>query len=564
MRGTGKKGMSLPVVGPEKSWEHYAGMKTVQGSPRVGSDQPDYAGDLVRELAEAVRGEVRFDAGSRAAYSTDASNYRQVPIGVVLPLDEQDVVETVRLCRKYGAPITSRGGGTSLAGQTTNVAIVIDFSKYMDRVLEIDAETRTATVQPGCILDTLRSRAEAEFGLTYGPDPATHSRNTLGGMIGNNSCGIHSVMAQFYGHGPLTVHQVESLDILTYDGERMTVGATSEAELIRIIQAGGRKGRIYADLEELRDRYADEIRRRYPDIPRRVSGFNLDFLLPEHGFNVAQALVGSEGTCVVIASARVKLQTFIPERVLLVLGYPSVYDAGDHVPQVMAHRPTGCEGIDHKLIGYMRKKGMYPGDIEMLPDGEGWLFVEFGGETKDDAEAQARKLMAELKDSDDAPTAKLFTDEWEKRQLWQVREAGLGATAHVSGMPDPHPGWEDAAVDPENIGAYLREFRYLLDEFGYDCSLYGHFGQGCIHCRIDFDLTTREGVRQWHGSSMEARVWSSTAGRSPASTGTARPGPHCCPSCTGKNLCAPSAHSSGSGTRRPDEPARVVEPARAG
>ncbi len=488
---------SLPVVQLEPKYEHYDGMRTVTDRPDFTADQPGYAQDLERELAAAVRGEVRFDTGSRATYSTDASNYRQVPIGVVLPKDEKDVIETVRLCHKHGAPITSRGGGTSLAGQTTNVAVIIDFSKYMDAVLEIDPESGTATVQPGCILDTLRFKAQQEHGLTYGPDPATHSRNTLGGMIGNNSCGIHSVMAQFYGHGPLTVHQVESLDIITYDGERMTVGATDDDALEQIIQSGGRRGEIYADLKKLRDIYAQEIRTRYPDIPRRVSGFNLDFLLPEHGFDVARALVGSEGTCVVILSARVLLQRYIPERVLLVLGYPSVYDAGDHVPEIMSHRPTGCEGIDHKLIGYMQKKGMYPADIALLPEGRGFLFVEFGGDTRDEAEAQARQLMEELEGKDDSPDAKLFTSQWEMDQLWQVRESGLGATAHVAGMPDSHPGWEDAAVAPENVGTYLRSFRDLLDEFGYDCALYGHFGQGCIHCRIDFDLATREGVRQW-------------------------------------------------------------------
>ena len=492
-----KDRFSLPVVAHEKGYTHYTGMRTVKPERTFTADQPDYAQALFDELSAAVRGEVRFDTGSRATYSTDSSNYRQVPIGVVLPKDEHDVTETVRLCRKYGAPITSRGGGTSLAGQTTNVAVILDFSKYMDKVLAIDPDAQTATVQPGCILDTLRFKAQEQYGLTYGPDPATHTRNTLGGMIGNNSCGIHSVMAQFYGHGPLTVNQVESLDIVTYDGERLTVGATSEEELTSIIQAGGRKGQIYADLKKLRDAHADEIRKIYPDIPRRVSGFNLDYLLPEHNFNVAQALVGSEGTCVTVLSAKVKLQHYIPERVLVVLGYPSVYEAGDHAPLVMKHKPTGCEGLDHKLIGYMQKKGMHPNDIQMLPEGRGFLFVEFGADKKEDAEAQAKKLMDELKQQDDAPSMKLYTSEWEKDQLWQVRESGLGATAHVPGLPEFFPGWEDAAVAPENVGKYLRDFRDLLNEFGYDCSLYGHFGQGCIHCRIDFGLHSEEGVRQW-------------------------------------------------------------------
>ena len=488
---------TLPEVKYEKKYEHYPGMNTVHHQDDFDRKQPDYAKSLADELTKAIKGEVRFDHGSRGAYSTDASNYRQVPIGVVLPKDEHDVIETVRLCRRYGAPITSRGGGTSLAGQTCNVAVILDFSKYMDQVLEINPATQTAVVQPGCILDTLRFEAQERYGLTYGPDPATHTHNTLGGMIGNNSCGIHSVMAQFYGHGPLTVHQVDSLDVITYDGTRMTVGATTEEELDEIIRAGGRRGEIYRDLKKLRDAYADQIRKKFPQIPRRVSGFNLDFLLPEHGFNVAQALVGSEGTCVVVLSARVKLQHYIKERVLIVLGYPSAYEAGDHVLEIMDHKPTGCEGIDQKLIGYMKKKGMHPDDVQMLPEGTGYLFVEFGADTKKDAEAQAHRLMNALKEKDDAPSMKLFTKDWEKEHLWQVRESGLGATAHVPGMSPTHPGWEDAAVAPKNVGKYLRDFRDLLNEYCYDCSLYGHFGQGCIHCRIDFDLSSQQGVEEW-------------------------------------------------------------------
>ncbi len=242
---------------------------------------------------------MRFDAGTRAAYSTDASNYRQVPIGVVVPRSVEDVVATVAACRAHGAPITSRGGGTSLAGQATNVAIVIDFSKYLNRVCSIDPVARLAAVEPGCNLDVLRDAAK-EHGLTFGPDPATHDRNTLGGMLGNNSCGVHSVMAEFFGPGPLTADQVVELDVLTYDGQRMTVGAVSEDELAAIIGGDDPRARIYRQLRDLRDRHTSEIRSRFPDIPRRVSGFNLDRLLPEHGFDVAKALVGTEGTCVVV------------------------------------------------------------------------------------------------------------------------------------------------------------------------------------------------------------------------------------------------------------------------
>jgi FAD/FMN-containing dehydrogenase/Fe-S oxidoreductase len=471
---------------------HYEGRVTVGGPESAVSEYRA----LEDELRQTVSGEVRFDSGSRAAYSTDASNYRQVPIGVVVPRTTEDVVATVALCRKYEAPITSRGGGTSLAGQTCNVAVIIDYSKYMNRVLAIDPVARVARVQPGCNLDQLRLEAKAH-GLTFGPDPATHSRNTLGGMIGNNSCGVHSVMAALYGPGPLTRHQVRSLDVLTYDGVRLTVGPTTDEELDAIMRGGGRRAEIYAGLRALRDRYADQIRERYPNIPRRVSGYNLDALLDENRFDVGQALVGSEGTCVVVLEATVTLIEDKPVRTLLVLGYPDVYAAADHVVPVMKHRPVGLEGLDDELIGYMKKKGMHPADVKLLPDGKGWLMVEFGGHDKADTDAQARKLMTALKLGQDAPTMKLFDDQKEEDKLWEVRESGLGATALVPGMKATHPGWEDAAVAPEKLGVYLRQFRKLLEEFGYHAALYGHFGQGCVHCRIDFDLSTADGVKRW-------------------------------------------------------------------
>ncbi|MBV8374770.1 MAG: FAD-binding oxidoreductase, partial [Candidatus Eremiobacteraeota bacterium] len=246
-------------------------------------------GALESDLRHAVRGEVRFDAGSRALYSTDASNYRQVALGVVLPKDASDVEATLAACRRHGAPIVARGGGTSLAGQACNAAVVLDFSKYMNRLLSIDWEAKTARVQPGCVTDDLRDAAE-ERHLTFGPDPATHNRNTLGGMIGNNSCGMHAQMA-----GKVE-ENIEELDVVTYDGQRMRVGRTSDEELERIIAAGGRKGEIYRKLKGLRDTYAGLIRARFPKIARRVSGYNLNELLPENGFNVARALVGTEGT----------------------------------------------------------------------------------------------------------------------------------------------------------------------------------------------------------------------------------------------------------------------------
>src|SRR3954465_221815 len=238
---------------------------------------------LEAALRRDVRGEVRFDDGSRALYATDGSNYRQVPIAVVIPRDAEDVIATISTCREFGAPVLCRGGGTSLAGQCCNVAVILDFTRHMGKILEIDPAHRIAKVQPGVVLDHLRNTAEKHH-LTFAPDPATHDRCSIGGMIGNNSCGVHSVMAG------KTDDNIEALDILTYDGLRLKVGKTSDAELEQIIREGGRRGEIYSGLKRIRDQYSDLVRQRYPNIPRRVSGYNLNFLLPENGFDVARAL----------------------------------------------------------------------------------------------------------------------------------------------------------------------------------------------------------------------------------------------------------------------------------
>ncbi len=460
--------------------------------------QPDAARvrALVADLRAAVRGEVRFDAGTRALYSTDASNYRQLPIGVVIPRSVDDVIATLTACRQHDVPLLSRGGGTSLAGQCCNVAVVIDFSKYLNRVVAIDPDRKLARVEPGCVLDTLRNAAEA-YELTFGPDPATHNHNTLGGMIGNDSCGVRSVMAAFDGDGARTADNVESMEIVTYEGHRMTVGRTSEEELARIIAAGGPRGEIYSKLRHLRDTYANPIRAKYPDIPRRVSGFNLPYLLPEHGCNVARALVGSEGTCVTVLEATMNLLHSPQARSLLVLGYPDVYSAGDHAPEIMKHRPTGLEGIDDQLIGYMKKKHMHLEDIQLLPEGKGWLLVEFGGDTKDEADAKARAAMDDLRRDPNPPSMKLFDNAHEEHLVWTVRESGLGATADLPGEPNTWPGWEDSAVPPDRVGPYLRELRQLFHRYDYRAALYGHFGQGCIHCRIPFDLQTAPGIAKF-------------------------------------------------------------------
>ena len=406
---------------------------------------------LATELRGKIKGEVRFDAGTRAIYAHDSSNYRQIPFGVVVPKDSEDVVAAIEVCRKHGAPVLPRGCGTSLSGETTNVAVVVDTSKYMRGILEVNPDEGYARVQPGVVRDQLSNMTEERYGQVFAPDTSTHEYATLGGMIGNNSCGVHSVMAG------RTSDNIEELEILLYDGTRMKVGPTSEEELERIIGEGGRKGEIYRSLNELRNRYADLIRQRYPQIPRRVSGYNLDELLPEKGFNVARALVGSEGTLVTLLEAKVRLVHSPPYRSLLVLGYPSIYEAGDHVPEILEHGPIGLEGIDDELIRDMKLRGMHPKDIPMLPQGKGWLLAEFGGETADEAHRKAEEAIDALKESDDPPDMKLFESADEAQKMWGIREDGLGATAYVPMEDDHWPGWEDSAVHPEKVGDYLRD-----------------------------------------------------------------------------------------------------------
>jgi len=453
------------------------------------SAQLDASG-LAESLRASIQGDVRFDNGSRALYATDGSNYRQVPIGVVLPRDVDDVLATVSLCRKFGAPLLCRGGGTSLAGQCCNVAVILDFSKYMAGILEIDPARRIARVQPGVVLDHLRNAAE-KYRLTFAPDPATHDRCTLGGMIGNNSCGVHSVMAG------KTDDNIEELDILTYDGTRMKVGATSSEELERIIHEGGRRGEVYSKLKSIGAGYGDLIRQRFPNIPRRVSGYNLNFLLPENGFHVARALVGSEGTCATVLEATCRLVESPPERVLVVVAYPDIYQCADHVPEIMSHKPIGLEGFDDLLTDYTRRKGINSEGLALLPAGGGWLLVEFGAQTAQEAESQARGLMQALSRGPSVANMHLYTDKQQAKRIFEVRESSLGVTSHVPGEPLNWEGWEDSAVAPEKLGSYLRDLRKMMAEFGYKGPLYGHFGHACVHTRLNFDLQSKEGIAKY-------------------------------------------------------------------
>jgi len=445
--------------------------------------------ELEARLKAALRGEVRFDMGFRALYAADSSNYRQLPVGVILPRDAADVEAALAECRATAAAVLARGAGTSLAGQCANVAVVFDYSRYMHRLISIDAAAKLAVVEPGIVLDTLRAAAEKHH-LTYAPDPATHNRCTLGGMIGNNSCGVHGLM------GGKVVDNVESMDLILYDGTRLTVGRTSETELEALIEQGGRVGKLYAGMKGLRERFAPMIRERFPKIPRRVSGYNLDELLPENGFNVARALVGSEGTCATLLSATLNLTNSPPYRVLTALGFADAFVTADAVPRALEHGPIGLEGFDGMLVDFMRRKGLAAGDLPMLPEGNGFLLVEMGAWSAEEAQAKAEELARASQAWPERPTARIYNAEQAER-VWHVRESALGATVFVPGEPEGWEGWDDAAVPPAMLGAYLRKLSALMKEYGYRSPLYGHYGQGCVHMRINFDFRSEEGLRKF-------------------------------------------------------------------
>ena len=462
---------------------------TILNQPPLDHEHFSASRELESRLKATIGGEVLFDRGSRALYATDASNYRQLPIGVILPRDAADVEKALAECRSLGAAVLPRGGGTSLAGQCANVAVVFDFSRYMNGLSSIDPGKKLAVVQPGIVLDRLREAAE-KHKLTYAPDPATHSRCTLGGMIGNNSCGVHGLM------GGKVVDNVESLDVVLYDGTRMTVGRTTDAELENTIRAGGRKGELYAGLKRIRDRYADLVRERFPRIPRRVSGYNLDELLPENGFNVARALVGTEGTCVTVLSATLNLTESPQHRVLTVLAFDDAFAAADAVPAALEQKPIGLEGFDKMLVDFMRRKGLASAQLQKLPPGQNFLLVEVGADSEEEAQAKARKVADASQSWAVRPISHICSSE-EAESVWYVRESALGAVVFVPGEQDRFEGWEDSAVPPEKLGAYLRDILKLMSEYGYSTPLYGHYGQGCVHMRVNFDTRSEKGLRDF-------------------------------------------------------------------
>ncbi|MFC7817685.1 MULTISPECIES: FAD-binding and (Fe-S)-binding domain-containing protein [unclassified Streptomyces] len=425
--------------------------------------------DLEAALRRAVGGEVGFDVTSRALTTMDASNYRRVPLGVVAPRDADDVAAVLEVCRAHGTPVVARGGGTSIAGQATGTGVVLDFTRHMNRLVTLDPEARTAVVQPGLVLDRLQEAA-APHGLRFGPDPSTHSRCTLGGMIGNNSCGSHSVA---WG---TTADSVRELSVLTARGRPARLGPG---------WAGAPQG-----LRELVDGDLARLRTGFPDLPRRISGYALDALLPENGADVARSFCGSEGTLGVLTEAVVRLVEAPRARALAVLGYADEAGAAEAAAGLLPLGPLTVEGMAVDLVP----------STEGLPRGGAWLFVETGG----DSEAQARAAAeAVVRAAGDAVDALVVTDPAGQRALWRVREDASGTATRMPDGAEAWPGWEDCAVPPARLGGYLRDFRALLTAHGLRGTPYGHFGDGCIHVRIDFDLLTDAGVARFRRFSEE-------------------------------------------------------------
>ncbi|AXE89776.1 FAD-binding and (Fe-S)-binding domain-containing protein [Streptomyces sp. Go-475] len=439
---------------------------------------------LVVRLAEIAPGlRVETGPGATGPYAYDASNYRVPPQAVVFPRTADDVVAVVRACRETGIPVTARGGGTSMAGNAVGPGVVLDFSRYMNRILDIDVEARTARVEAGVVLDALRG-ATALHGLDFGPDPSSHSRCTLGGMIGNDACGNRSVR-----DGRTSGH-VEALEIVTADGVRAVADHTG----LHPVDPGDGEviARLESDLRRLVEDNLAPIRTELGRIPRQVSGFQLQHLLPENGFDVARALVGTEGSCAVVTAATVRLVAAAQASALLTLGYEDVVEAAEDVPEILRFSPSAVEGMDEAIVATMRaRRG--PDSVTGLPEGRAWLYVELEGDDPAVVNARAAELLDVLKARGRMTGGRVVESPAERRALWRVREDGAGLAARLVDGGESWPGWEDAAVAPEHLAAYLRDFRKLLATHQLTGVLYGHFGAGCVHVRIDFDPATEAG-----------------------------------------------------------------------
>ncbi|MFA5711033.1 MAG: FAD-linked oxidase C-terminal domain-containing protein [Mycolicibacterium sp.] len=413
---------------------------------------------FVTLLRRAGVSDVLSDGTTRAAYSTDASLYRVPPLVVARPRHVDEIAAALAVCRAEGVPLTARGAGTSIAGNAVGTGLVLDFSRHLNRVLAVDPDAAVATVEPGVVQEALQ-RHVAPLGLRFGPDPSSSSRCTIGGMIGNNACGTRAL-----GYGR-TSDNVVGLRGITGAGEAL------DAAVVR------------TGLQRIGEANLAVLRTQFGRFSRQVSGYGLENLLPERGFDIARLLVGSEGTLVVLTEATVALVAEPAHRVLVVLGYPDIAAAGDATPQVLTHRPVACEGIDSRIVDVVREKHG-PQAVPPLPAGAAWLFVELTGPDLDDAVARAERVGADC----GALAARVVPDRAQAAALWRIRADGAGLSSRSpAGLP-AHAGWEDAAVPPERLGSYLRDFDALLGEYGLTGLPYGHFGDGCLHIRIDFPL----------------------------------------------------------------------------
>jgi FAD/FMN-containing dehydrogenase/Fe-S oxidoreductase len=417
---------------------------------------------------------------ARALYSSDASLYRVVPAAVARPRTVDELGEVLDVARAAGVPVTTRGAGTSCAGNAVGPGLVVDTARHLNKIIRVDAETRTADVEPGVVQASLQ-RAAARYGLRFGPDPSTHARCTIGGMIGNNACGPRAL-----GFGK-TSDNVLGLDLITGSGERLRLNGESPTV-----------GRSLSALEQVVRSGLSTIRTEFGRFGRQVSGYSLEHLLPENHFNVARFLAGSEGTLGVITAARVRLVEDAPYKIMVVLGYPSMAEAADAAPVILTHTPTACEGLDRRIVDVVaRTRGAAA--VPPLPRGDGWVFVELAGDDHAHLQARAERLLAEA----DALDGRVVSDPVQSLALWKIREDGAGL-AGVSLSRPAYPGWEDAAVPPAALGAYLRDFDKLLADHGLEGLPYGHFGDGCVHVRIDFPLTEPGGRAQYRRFVEEA------------------------------------------------------------
>ena len=436
---------------------------------------------------------IELDTRSRriAEYSYDASNYRIRPLGVIFPRSAHEVAAALEVCFAHGVPVISRGGGTSMAGGAVGSGIVLDFSRFMNTVLHIDFEARQVTAEAGIVLATLQREVQAatDGALTFAPDPSSKSRATLGGSIANDACGNHSVR---FGR---TSDHVIALNLVTADGLQLTATRTGlHATIEGDVFAAARAKNLTEELTALSSANLRTFRLELERIPRQVSGFHLAHLLPEHGFDVARALVGSEGTCAIVVSATVQLVPVAPTALLVTLGYNDVVEAAKDVMTILEFAPAAIEGIDEAIVDTMRERRGHD-SVRGLPEGKAWLYVDLDGDDPAEVAAQAVKLLARLRQNGRLVAGRAVPDVADRASLWQVREDGAGLSARLHTGGESWPGWEDSAVAPENLADYLSDFRDLLARFGLDGVMYGHFGAGCMHVRITFDLRTDDGRR---------------------------------------------------------------------